>query len=139
MELIKENDYCKIVYDAGKKLFEYKWKPGSENLDNEGFKTLLLEFAEMLKQRDAESFFADAREKQFIMTDEMQVWHDEVIVPKYVEAGIKRIAFCVEEFTPVDIAIEMTFDEENSKNLQTQFFDSVDLAKKWLSKDTIAV
>ena len=39
----------------------------------------------------------------------------------------------------VEISLELTFDEENSQKLQTRFFNSGELAKEWLIKETVAV
>jgi hypothetical protein len=134
MEYIFENSFGKTIYNASSNMLEIHWKDSTEELEDEDFKAFLLQFTQDLLKFQTSGFFVNATKKMFIMRNEMQEWHDEVIVPKYIDAGIRKIAFHVGNNSTVDISLELTFDEKNSQKLQTRFFDDAENAKEWLVK-----
>lgn len=132
MSILFENQFGEIRHNLDSNMLEVHWKDSTEKLEDEDFQDFLLRFADLLQQYHTSSFFVDASKKLFVMKNAIQEWHDEVIVPKYIEAGIRKIAFLIADNTMVDISLELTFDEENSQKLQTRFFDEENEARNWL-------
>lgn len=133
-----ENDFVVSNYNTSENQLEIKWKAYSESLDDENFKNILLEFAAFVEKNTVQSIFVDASEKYYVMNSNIQKWHDETIIPRYLKAGIKNMAFHIDNNISVDIAIDLTFDEENAKKIPTQLFESRDEAKTWLIQQTKA-
>ncbi len=132
MSLLFENQFGEIIYNSVDNMLEVHWKDTTEELEDEDFQSFLVKFTEVISMYSTSAFFVNATKKMFVMSNPIQEWHDVVIVPKYIEAGIRKIAFHVGDNTMVDLSLELTFDEENSQQLQTKFFDDEEKARTWL-------
>ena len=139
MQLVFENIFGKIFYNETDDMYLIQWLDATEELKDSDFQAFLLQFTDLIKDRNAANLFVDATKKLFVMSNDIQEWHDKVIVPRYLSSGLRKIAFHTANNDLVDISLELTFDEENSKKLQTRFFDAADLAKAWLSEVNVAV
>ena len=139
MHLVFDNIFGKIFYNETDKMYKIQWMDATEDLVDTDFQAFLLQFTNILKNQNAETLFVDATKKLFVMSNEIQEWHDNVIVPQYISSGLRKIAFHTANNDMVEISLELTFDEENSQKLQTRFFNSGELAKEWLIKETVAV
>ena len=81
-------DYYKI-----EQLVQLIWLPGIQQLTDQDFREALSVFAEGVLQHHAERLIIDMRRFMQRPSDEVLAWRDEVIVPKYAEAGVKMLAW----------------------------------------------
>jgi len=133
MELISDNRFGEIWFDTNENMYEYRWKKETSYMKDQEFQKILISFSEMLIGKGTSKFLVDALQKEYTVSNELQEWHDQVIVPKYIEAGITHLAFVINENSIVDISIELTFEEENSRaQLVVKFFKSKIAARNWL-------
>jgi len=66
---------------------------GNTGDDRPDFKEVLCVFAEGALQHRAKRLIIDMRQFMGRPSDQVGAWRDEVIVPKYEKAGVKKIAW----------------------------------------------
>jgi len=74
-------------------IVELTWLPGTEQMDDNDFKAALEVFAEAALQHRPPRLVIDMREFRGRPSDKVLAFRDEVTVPKYERAGIKRLAW----------------------------------------------
>ncbi len=112
---------CDVYIDHKNKLLKVIWKP-LPMLDAR-FRELLELFTQLAKKYNPSSIFVDARLHKSGILANTQIWHDEVIVPIYVAAGVKRMGF----LTPANVFSELShkniFEKDKAKEkIDTRFF-----------------
>ncbi|MFN0048066.1 MAG: hypothetical protein ACKVOU_02960 [Cytophagales bacterium] len=134
MEGIYKSDFAEIFFERSKRQIYFVWS--SKNLSNEFFKKHIVILCEKVVQLAPKSIFVDAREHKYTVPTDVQKWHDEEIVPIYIKAGIKKIAFLTPEAIFSDITTKKIFSQNQAKALlQTAFFKSEKEAEQWLALD----
>src|SRR5215469_279830 len=79
-----------ISYFKTERLVELTWLPGTQQMTDQDFKEALCVFAEGALQHRASRLIIDMRQFMARPSAEVGVWRDELIVPKYEKAGVKR-------------------------------------------------
>lgn len=82
-----------INYFKNEKLLELVWLPGTQNMTDQDFKEALLVFADGALQHHSERLVIDMRQFMARPSEQVGEWRDDVIVPMYVKAGVKKIAW----------------------------------------------
>jgi hypothetical protein len=75
------------------RLVELTWLPGTKGMTDQDFKEDLIVFAEAALQHRASRLIIDMRQFMGRPSEEVGAWRDDVIVPKYEKAGVKKIAW----------------------------------------------
>jgi len=73
-------------------IVELTWLPGTQGMTDQEFKEDLCVFAEAALQHRAKCLIIDMRQFMGRPSAEVGAWRDDVIVPKYEKAGVKKIA-----------------------------------------------
>lgn len=134
-QLITE-DWCWQVYaDAEAKTMEAQWLQQAK-LEGEEFKAYLLKWADLVEEHQPRAFLVDSRLGHVVMTPEIQAWHDQEIVKRYVLAGVQKIAFILPTGVLEAESIEKAFAEDLAANtLDTRYFEDIEAARAWLLKN----
>ncbi len=134
-QLITE-DWCwQVFFDTNNQMLEATWLEQAQ-LQHEEFKKYLENWCVFVETYKPKCFFVDSRKGHVIMTPDIQEWHDTIIIPRYINAGVKKIAFILSEDIFEALSVQQSFEEKNANsNLQTNFFDNVEDAKEWLCLD----
>jgi len=74
-------------------IVELTWLPGTQGMTDQDFKEDLCVFAEGALQHRAKCLIIDMRQFMGRPSAEIATWRDDVIVPKYDKAGVKKIAW----------------------------------------------
>jgi hypothetical protein len=82
-----------IGYYKIEQLVELTWLPGTQMMTDQDFKAALEVFAESALQHRARRLLIDVRQFRHRPGDDVLAWRDEVIVPKYQRAGVKRLGW----------------------------------------------
>ena len=82
-----------IRYDKPRKVVALTWLAGTADMTDQDFKEALEVFAEGALQHHAERLMIDMTEFRGRPGAAVLTWRDEVIVPKYNRAGVKKIAW----------------------------------------------
>jgi hypothetical protein len=85
--------YYSINYFKTESLVELTWLPGTQDMTDQDFKQSLCVFAEGALQHGAKRLIIDMRQFKGRPTADVGAWRDDVIVPKYEKAGVKKIAW----------------------------------------------
>ena len=80
-------------YFKTEKLLELTWLPGTKGMTDQNFKEALLVFADGGLHHRAERLIIDMRQFMARPSEQVGEWRDDVIVPMYVKAGVKKIAW----------------------------------------------
>lgn len=131
MELYSTN-FMSVYYDEKNSLISNKWTKATSKLTEETFKKEVLRHLENVEKLHPNKLLIDTSDFEFVIMPEIHDWHGETISPKYVEAGVKKIAFIVPEELFSQTSIEQTMEEEKDEVLETEYFDSETEALKWL-------
>ena len=112
-----------INYFKTEKLVELTWLPGTQQMTDQDFKEAVYVFAEGALQHRANRLIIDMRQFMGRPSAEVGAWRDEVIVPKYEKAGVKKLAW---------IWPGVSADEtETSAAYQQRYFEGRDEAINW--------
>ncbi len=114
-------------------IFEALWQKKEREMTDEEFMEHLLAFTNLFEQYKVKGFFVDSRQYHAIMNVEIQAWHDEHIVPKYIEGGVEKIAFVMTTEFIAALTIEQAFDEPKAQQLNVAFFDGEKEARDWIA------
>jgi len=132
MEKLYTSEYCNLYFDKSTKLMSITWT--SKPMNNDNFKAHLIVVGEKSTQYRPTSLFVDARLHKYTVSKEIQLWHDEVIVPIYIKAGIKKMAFLNPDSIFTEVTTKKVFQLDNAKQaLPTEFFKSEKEALEWLN------
>jgi len=116
-----------ITYRGPEKLVELTWLTETQGMTDQDFKDGILAFAECALQHSARGLIIDMREFRYRPSTEAQVLRDEVVVPKYVKAGVKKIAW----IWPGESGDRMT--ETRDGSYENRYVDTPDQAFTWLT------
>ena len=85
-EIIKDADFAEISYDPDLKMGKIVWKRKTQVEEyRDGFRTLL----EFNKKHPVHNFLSDIR-KQGVVAPENRKWFENEMLPKAIDAGLKR-------------------------------------------------
>jgi hypothetical protein len=82
-----------INYFKTESIVELTWLSGTQGMTDQDFKEGLNVFAEAALQHRAKNLIIDMRQFMGRSSAEIGAWRDDVIVPKYEKAGVKKIAW----------------------------------------------
>ena len=91
--MTKGDPMYSIIYHKPERLVRLKWLAGTAGMTDEDFKETLEAFADTAIQHGAKRLLIDVLEFKHRPSAEVQKWRDEVTVPKYNKAGVKKIAW----------------------------------------------
>lgn len=116
-----------ITYHRPEKLVDLTWLPGTQSMTDQDFRDSLSVFAECALQHRAHCLIIDMREFRHRPSSEVLEFRDEVIVPKYIKAGVKKLAW----IWPGESGDRMT--ESSGGAYENRYFDAEAEAFGWLT------
>ena len=116
-----------ITYHGPEKLVALSWFAETQRMTDQDFKDSVLAFGDCALQHSARCLIIDMREFGYRPSPEAQVVRDEVVVPKYVKAGVKKIAW----IWPGESGDGMT--ETADGKYENRYFNTADEAFTWIS------
>ncbi len=116
-----------ITYRKPEKLVELTWLPGTQGMTDQDFKDSMSAFAESALLHRARCLIIDLREFRHHPSSEAGEFRDDVIVPKYFKAGVKKIAW----IWPGESGDRMTEGEGGA--YENRYFGTHDEAISWLT------
>jgi hypothetical protein len=134
-ELVTE-DWCwQVFVDENARIMEAHWLDQA-SLQGKDFMDYLERWCQFIEVHQPNGFLVDSRRGHVLMTPDIQEWHDHNIVPRYINAGVEKIAFILPKDIFEAASLEQTFSEDEAKSkLETQFFEDIEEARVWLYSD----
>ena len=124
--MITSTTLYSIRYQKAGKFVALTWLAGTADMADQDFKEALEVFAEGALQHHAERLMIDMTEFRGRPGAAVLTWRDEVIVPKYNRAGVKKIAWV----WPGEAGASVTGESTQYTN---RYFSSEDEALAWLA------
>ena len=116
-----------MTYHKPERLVRLTWLAGTAGMADQDFKETLETFAESALQHRAQRLIIDVREFKHRPSPEISAWRDDVVVPKYNRAGVKKIAWVWPGTTPSN---EPTSEKDKFEN---RYFATEAEALAWVS------
>lgn len=91
--MIEHAPMYSMTYHKPQHLVRLTWLAGTAGMTDQDFKETVETFAESALQHKARGLLIDVREFKHRPSPEIAAWRDEVVVPKYNRAGVKKIAW----------------------------------------------
>jgi len=148
-EVVKK-EYASIYIEelAGKKLMTVAYNTNSEDLEDEEFKDFHWNHIKTMVEQEKPTFgIADLREFLYTISPTMQTWIDTEMSTIYLQS-IQKMAILMKEAPNImdldldaedlnisfeNLAMEQLAQEKNSSQMQNQFFESEEEARKWFT------
>lgn len=125
--MIEHASMYSMTYHKPQRLVLLTWLAGTAGMTDQDFKETLETFAESALQHKARGLLIDVREFKHRPSPEIAAWRDEVVVPKYNRAGVKKIAWVWPGNTPSN---QPASEKEKFEN---RYFGTEAEALAWVS------
>ena len=136
LTIVLDKEFWTVYHNEQDRIFEAVWHDKGREMEDEEFRQYISEFAALFKDYPTvRGFMVDTRAYHFMMVEEIQEWHDQFIIPQYIEAKLEKIAFIMSEEFIVSISIEQAFDEEIAqaeKTFDLVSFSNPEDARAWI-------
>ena len=133
MDVLHESDFWKFGIDKIDSLMIYQWYETSESMNEEDYKQEMQKNAEEYERYAPSKSLVDLRNFLFTISPEAQVWTDHEIFPRFLNAGLKKIAFVVSPDLFAQISLEQMMEENNANlGFESRYFDHYFQAREWL-------
>lgn len=134
MITIYQSPYQKILFNPEYQIFEQIWLPESEFMNDDIYKK---EFRDILNATEAykgksNKIFIDSLNALYVVSPELQEWHNEHVFSRLIEMGIKRFAVLLSRDLFTQVSYEQTFEEAENAGFQIEYFDDRAKAYAWL-------
>ncbi len=126
-----KSKFQEIKYNEDKKLLIQTWTKESEYLEEENFKSEMLEFRNFFNQNEPDKILIDHRNFKFPVIPELQDWINKNINSKLSEQKAKT-AFIVSSDFFTSVSVEQTINEKSGEQMYSKFFENIEEAEKWL-------
>ncbi len=129
MEILEDNEFQIIIWDKEFKLIHVLWKPASENMDEEQYKTHTTLLIDLAFQYKAQKLLADRRISNKIINVELMEWTNQQFGS--LSKFLKKCAILRPSDIVANMSVELTV-EEQPLPFEVQFFDNETKARDWL-------
>lgn len=131
MELIFENKYLTFELDRPRRVFFYRWKEISRELDDDAFIAQCRILHKSVLESKCRYIIGDDSEFSKSVPSEVQaILNQEMLLE--VSGFIHKFAHIVSKTALANIAIEQIFEESDCVMFQNQFFDNLEAAEVWI-------
>jgi hypothetical protein len=127
VSMIQSTPVYSLTYRRPEELVELTWLAGTQSMTDEDFRASLVAFAECALQHRARCLIVDMREFKHRPSSEVLKFRDDVIVPKYVTAGVKKVAWV----WPGESGDRIT--ETAGGTFENRYVDTAEQAFDWLT------
>ncbi len=130
--ILFENKYIEVIWHKDKSIVAGIWKDTSDvSFTDAKFRESMLAWFEEVKKVRNINVLADARQFNFSIVPETQVWVNENVIGLYPKYGVAKLAFLVSEDLFSQVSIEQTIDEKKQA-FQVRYFENEVEAIDWL-------
>lgn len=127
-----KNNFGKHSVELDNKLLIQVWKNEGKEMEEEDFKKIMLEYADLIVKHKLERILVDARSMNYIVVPELQNWINQEIASRALPYNDK-IAFVMPSDFFEQVSIQQSMEDvENSGNHITEYFENLEKAREWL-------
>lgn len=132
MEILKDR-YKLIRFEPETGILYQEWFNTTEFMFEQDYKQASVNLPEIAEKNGAKKVLINAINSMYIVDPQIQDWVNENTVPKYLKAGVLKLAILspIDLFTQVSVEqiIEDSIDKAKSR---IKYFDNEKEAREWL-------
>jgi hypothetical protein len=132
LQTVLELPYLVVYLNQEVGIFELYWRKNTEEMTSTEFQAYLDTFSQLFEKYFVRGFYVDTRAYHITMDLEIQAWHDQYIIPRYIAGGVQKIAFVLPDEYVSALSIEQAFDEPQARQLAVRYFESESRAREWI-------
>ncbi len=131
---LASNIYWNVDYNEVDNIIETKWSRESVSLSAQNFQQHLIEFSQFVAMYKPKGFITNSQEGHYVIAPDLQTWHDNEIIPIYIQSGLRKIAFILPPNIFSAVSLEQTFEEKQAKLLLVKYFEDETKARNWINE-----
>ena len=129
---VASNAWGDILHHESEGILELRWLPTTANMTDGGFKATLALFAWEGEKIRPSTMLIDATEFNHEFARGVMQWRDDMIIPRYGAAGVRKFAFLVPAGFPNTIESGGKEVFEGPAIFPTAWFSGRQRALEWL-------
>lgn len=130
---IYKSEFLDLNFSPEKSLFYFTWLETTSEMDEDDYKTQMLNYLEEVKKYKPVNLLVDDRKMNFLISITLQEWIGENVFPVSIEFGMKAFAVVMNEDIIQKITVEQSVRENPEPNaLKNAFFENIEEAEQWL-------
>ncbi len=131
---VYKDKYREVKFDTISKTLYQTWYKETEYMTDAEYKETSTSLFELLKTHGAEKILIDAKDLLYMVSVETQDWLNKNILPKYLQAGIQKIAIILPKAMFQQVSVQQTV-KDNTGTVAEQkirmFGDKIN-AEDWI-------
>ena len=131
MQTLVKNKFQEIIYLRFQKFIIQIWHKRTIVMSDKEFNKEMLLLLKQLKKYKVEKLLVDMRSFFYIVIPEMQVWIDKNI-NNYIKKQRIKTAYLMSPDDFTKISVNQTLEEDSGLEMDKEFFEKVEDAKKFL-------
>lgn len=133
-EILLDKDYAKIEYDADLKIGKIEWK---RKTSTEEYQFAYMTVLEHAKKYPSDNFLSDIT-NQSVVSPENRKWFETEMIPKAIEAGLKRVGVVFDGNVFKKYYLNMILKVINKFGIPMKLFSSEEEAIEWFKGKDVA-
>lgn len=130
---IYKSKFLEISFSENKNLLYFTWLDTTVEMNEEDYKSEMLNYLEELKKYAPSILLVDDRQMQFVISVELQEWIGANIFSVGIEVGLKAFAVVMNEDIITQLSTQLSAEENPEPEiLKSAFFDNLEDAEQWL-------
>ncbi len=119
-------------FEEASAILRFRWTEKTANMTDDDFKRALTLYADFAEKHAARGLLVDVRNFKHRPGPDIGTWRDEKIVPRYVRAGVKKLAYVVGSNAPMSSGGDQKAPPKEP--VATSYFGTMEEAEDWLKK-----
>jgi hypothetical protein len=130
MEL-ERDEFGVTTYHSGSGILELAWTDATEHMTDTQFQSALERFAAHSVTQRSSNVLIDVTRFAHRMSPDVGAWRDEHVIPRYNEAGVKKMAFLLPPGAPGTVESGNAPSLEAPGTFPTGYFGSRQAVLDW--------
>ncbi len=132
MEIYK-SEFVSAYFDAASSILTQVWSDKSIEMNEDAYKTEILNYVQQLETYQAKKTLADLSEFNYTIVPELQDWHAKTVFPYALKQSNFKAAMILPHDLFSQVSIEQTIEEGKDIQFQSKYFDNEADAINWLN------
>ncbi|OJJ23241.1 hypothetical protein BKI52_02485 [marine bacterium AO1-C] len=132
---ILSNRFIEGHFDQGKSLLTVHWFPTTYDMEVNEYKEVVLEIADLIKEKRIQRWMGYSKDYAFVITPEMQEWISGEFNQKLIAGGLKKMAIIIPADYIANLSVQQAVGEmekQQEEGYETRYFDNPEKAESWL-------
>jgi len=131
------DEFGTITFHSEENVLELEWFEGSANMTDDDFMRSMQRYAGLAQERRTPNMLVDVTRFRHSPGDEVGLWRDQQIIPRYNAAGVRKFAFLVPHGTPGTVELGNQPEREPPGNFPTGYFSDRERIEDWFAGTSV--